>query len=303
MADTASARTTAATEERAEAASLVAAMPALLVEARRIATTIVAGWHGRRRAGPGETFWQFRPFISGETASVVDWRRSAHDDHLYVREKEWEAAHTLWLAPDLSGSMAFRSRLSPADKRSRAIVLSLAMAELLARGGERVGLLGYGPPFLSRNASEKIAHAIAVSPPLTPEISPLRRHSEVVILSDFLDPLENILEQLDAIAHVGARAHLVQILDPIEETFPFTGRTELADPETGFRHVVGRAEHIRSAYRRLLDERRARLRSFTGRMNWTFLVHRTDRPPIEPLALLYARLASREPVAGNGRAA
>jgi uncharacterized protein (DUF58 family) len=39
-------------------ASLV---PDLLVEARRIVNTVIAGWHGRRKRGIGENFWQFRP--------------------------------------------------------------------------------------------------------------------------------------------------------------------------------------------------------------------------------------------------
>ena len=51
----------------------------------------------RRRAGAGESFWQYRRFNSGEPSQNVDWRRSARDDHLYVREQEWEAAHTVWL--------------------------------------------------------------------------------------------------------------------------------------------------------------------------------------------------------------
>ena len=93
--------------------SLAATMPRLILEARRVAATIMHGLHGRRRAGPGENFWQYRRFVSGEPAARVDWRRSARDDHLYVREQEWEAAHTVWLWPDRSPSMIFHSSLGP----------------------------------------------------------------------------------------------------------------------------------------------------------------------------------------------
>src|ERR1700689_325986 len=75
--------------------SLPATMPRLIRGARRVAATITHGLHGRRRAGPGENFWQYRRFVSGEPADRVDWRRSARDDHLYLRELEWEAAHTV----------------------------------------------------------------------------------------------------------------------------------------------------------------------------------------------------------------
>ena len=126
-----------------EAKGVAAGLPDLLIEARRVSATVMAGWHGRRVPGRGETFWQFRPFVPGEAASSVDWRRSARDEqHLFVREKEWEAAHTMWLWADLSASMNFRSRLGGALKRDRAVMLLLALSELLAAAGERVGLLG-----------------------------------------------------------------------------------------------------------------------------------------------------------------
>jgi hypothetical protein len=47
----------------------------LTLEARRIALTTLSGLHGRRRAGPGESFWQFRAFAQGEAAQRIDWRR------------------------------------------------------------------------------------------------------------------------------------------------------------------------------------------------------------------------------------
>src|SRR4029077_18040528 len=137
--------------------SFAAGLPDLLIEARRVAATIIAGWHGRRAAGRGETVWPFRPVMSGDTTAGIDWRRSARDDHFYVREKEWEAAYTVWLWLDLSASMVFRSRLAPVSKRDRGMGLLLCLRELLAGAGERVGLLGESDPMLARNAAERIA--------------------------------------------------------------------------------------------------------------------------------------------------
>src|ERR1700754_3162202 len=108
---------------------LSATMPRLILEARRVAATIIHGLHGRRRAGTGENFWQFRRFMSGEPAARVDWRRSARDDHLYVREREWEAAHTVWLWADRSPSMAFASPRIEHSKLDRALIVSFALAE------------------------------------------------------------------------------------------------------------------------------------------------------------------------------
>src|SRR6266852_3016310 len=123
-----------------EARSLADAMPRLILEARRVAATVIHGLHGRRRAGTGENFWQFRRFMSGEPAARVDWRRSARDDHLYVREREWEAAHTVWIWADRSPSMVFSSPIARESKLDRALVVAFALAEVLVEGGERVGV-------------------------------------------------------------------------------------------------------------------------------------------------------------------
>ncbi|MEJ2377110.1 MAG: DUF58 domain-containing protein, partial [Pseudolabrys sp.] len=139
---------------------LAARLPRLILEARRVAATVIHGLHGRRRAGPGENFWQYRHFMSGEPAQRVDWRRSARDDHLYVREREWEASHTIWLWPDRSLSMEFSSKLAEWSKLDRALVVSFALAEVLVQGGERIGVPELMRPTANRNVIEKMAEAI-----------------------------------------------------------------------------------------------------------------------------------------------
>src|SRR5215203_4820558 len=110
-----------------QARTLADSMPRLVLEARRIAATVILGLHGRRRAGSGENFWQYRRFMLGEPARRVDWRRSARDVHLYVREQEWEAAHTVWIWPDRSPSMSFISQLAEGSKLERTLVTSFAL--------------------------------------------------------------------------------------------------------------------------------------------------------------------------------
>src|SRR5512143_3116642 len=129
---------------------LADAVPGLILEARRVASTVIHGLHGRRRAGPGENFWQYRRFVSGEPASNVDWRRSARDDHLYVREREWEASHTVWIWADRSPSMAFASALVTDSKLERGLVAAFALADVLVQGGERAGMPGLMRPTARR---------------------------------------------------------------------------------------------------------------------------------------------------------
>lgn len=279
-----------------EAVDLVDRMPELLMDADRIASTVAQGIHGRRRAGPGETFWQFRQYQAGENATLVDWRRSASSDHLYIREREWEAAHTLHLWPDISPSMDFQSHIAPVSKRDRALVLTLAAAELLVRGGERVALLAQTSPTASRNAATRIAQTIAanshsetMNTGLPPKAS-LSRFSGLILFSDFLSPPDVIRERLESFAGNGVAGHMVQVLDPAEETLPYHGRTEFLSPSGGERWVADRVEALRPKYRARFEAHRAELSEMAKRFGWSFLTHHTDRPASEPLLSLLMRL-------------
>jgi uncharacterized protein (DUF58 family) len=285
-------------EVQGEAHGLADSLPDLQVEALRIANTVAHGIHGRRRAGPGETFWQFRQFQSNDSATLIDWRRSASSDHLYVREREWEAAHTIWLWPDLSPSMAFRSDLSATTKRDRALVLTLALAELLVRGGERVGLLGLTRPTASRRASTRLAEALAMnarSEVLASSLPPperVGRFSGAILISDFLDPVDDLVARFKAIAGDQVGGHLIQVLDPAEETLPYEGRAEFLGLEGDDRWLAERAESLREAYQRRLVAQREAVRAAARSLGWSFLVHHTDRSPAEPLLALVQRMGA-----------
>jgi uncharacterized protein (DUF58 family) len=279
-----------------EAHGLADRLPDFLIEAQRIAQTVAHGIHGRRRSGPGETFWQFRQYEISDTPRMIDWRRSASSDHLYVREREWEAAHTVWLWPNLSPSMDFKSHLSHVTKRERAIVLMLAAAELLVRGSERVAYLGLTNPTASRKATTRIAEALLAHHTDTaltgtqPPKAHLTRFSGAIVFSDFLDPIAQTREHIETLAAEGATGHLVQIFDPAEETLPYEGRTEFLTPTGGERWVADRVQSVRQDYKERLEAHRAELAEMAQRLGWTFLVHHTDRPAAEPLLTLIMRL-------------
>src|ERR1700716_3600089 len=170
------------------ARALAETLSRLILEARRIAATVIHGLHGRRRAGRGENFWQYRRFLSGEPARRVDWRRSARDDQLYVREQEWEAAHTVWIWADRSPSMVFTSSLAKESKLDRTLVIGFALAEVLVQAGERVGVPGLMRPTGSRNVLDKMAnsivHDVTERASLPPSFAPSGL-AEIVIVSDF----------------------------------------------------------------------------------------------------------------------
>lgn len=283
----------------AEAHRLADRLPDLMVEAIRVASTVAHGLHGRRRAGPGETFWQFRQYQPTDSITAIDWRRSASSDSVFVREREWEAAHTIWLWPDISRSMAFKSHLARLEKRDRALVITLALAELLVRGGERVGLLGLTRPTASRHAVGKLAEALAVLDPKDqraqglPPAERISRLSGVVLVGDFLDPIEELEPRIRTLGAEGALGHIVQVLDPAEESLPYSGRTEFIGLESEQeRWTAERAEGLRERYRKRLAEQKERLGAIARKLGWSYSLHHTDHSAAEPLIALVQRFSA-----------
>jgi uncharacterized protein (DUF58 family) len=282
-----------AVRHRAEAAALAKHFQDIVVAAREVAASVLHGVHGRRRAGQGETFWQFRPFDAGEAATRIDWRRSAKDERLYVREREWEAAHTVLVWIDRSASMAFTSTLALQSKADRALVLGLAIADLLVRGGERVGLAGLVPPLAVRNVVERFAEAMLheekrpgyVAAEL-PSETRLPRNGRAVLVGDFLSDPAAVARMIAASSEQGARGHLVMISDPVEDGFPFDGQVELVDVDSPARLRIGEARAFRDDYLRRLERHRDAIRSAARARRWSFTLHRTDRPATEALLAL-----------------
>ena len=294
---------------RLEAAALSARLPTLTVAARNVAQTVRHGVHGRRKAGSGESFWQFRPFVSGEPSSRVDWRRSAREERAFVREREWESAHTVWIWFDRSASMRFGSSLAPSSKIDRAAVIALAFADLCVRGGERAGFLGLTRPLATQGVVDSFAEAIATDERLhgpsdaaLPPAAPAGARSLVLLVSDFLVEPAETERTVRAIAADGAVGEIVMVADPIEETYPFSGNVEFLDPAGSLRFVAPRAQNLRDAYLTRLAAHRDALRQVCVRLGWGLSLHRTDSSVAETLLALRMRLSAPEIGAAYGSA-
>src|SRR5271156_2234006 len=268
---------------RAEA--LGARLPALLVAAERVATTVAQGVHGRRRVGQGDSFWQFRRFVSGDPLARIDWRQSAKSgrgapDGWFIRETEWEAAQTVGLWRDASASMCWRSRQAPVEKRDRANLLLLALASLLLRGGERVMMMQQdarsvtnrsGLDRLAAELETRADDAAGLPPPVR-----LPRHGTVVLFSDFLSPLEEIHTLIGRFAAVPVTGYLLQILDPAETALPYQGRVRFRGMEHDGDALIPRVESVREAYAERLKAQQDGLASICTTAGFGFGVHRTD---------------------------
>jgi uncharacterized protein (DUF58 family) len=281
-----------------EAEALAAGLPPLMVEADRLAASVSLGVHGRRRTGSGESFWQFRRYRSGDAVSAIDWRQSAKSQHLFLREREWEAAQTVWLWRDGGPNMEFSSRKTGVAKKARAELLLLALASLLVRGGERVGFWGSGDPAAaSRLSLSRIARRLMqpARPESAPPPAPVLRGSQLVWFGDFLDAgTEDAMRRL---AHAGIGGHLVRIVDPAEEEFPYSGRTRFEMPTSINKvqesEIFGRAERVRDAYRARFATHGELIAATASRLGWTATVHRTDHAPQAALIAIYAAIGGQ----------
>jgi uncharacterized protein (DUF58 family) len=278
---------------------LAGTLPALMVAADRVAATVIQGVHGRRRVGQGDAFWQYRPYRDGDSASQIDWRQSARSRHLFVRETEWEAAASVWLWRDASPSMHYASLKGIDTKAVRAELITLALASLLADASERVAVLGTGMrPTSGRIAVRRIAETLleetrdtTKTPPSLPPLMPLPAHGTVVLVSDWLDPLDKIEAVIRHYASMGVRGHLVQVLDPAEEDLPFDGHVKFEGLEAEGQHTIRRVESVRIAYGARLAAQKEGLQRLTRTTDWTVHLHRTDKPPQTVLLSLYLAMA------------
>ena len=254
------------------------------------------GVHGRRRVGLGETFWQYRDYEPGDPPTSIDWRQTAKSDRVFVRQMEWEAAQSVWCWRDASASMDWRSHNRLPRKRERAELLLLALMILMTRAGEHVTLLGTGmTPSAGRGMlgrfTELLTQEQADRAASLPPMEPLPRSAQVLLLGDFLSPLEEIEKTLRGFAERGVSGHLVQVLAPAEETLPYHGRVRFEGLEGERTWLLSRAEGVRDDYRRRLRAQEDGIAAIARRTGWQCTWHRTDRPPQTALLAVYGALS------------
>ena len=287
-------------EHDAEAAAIT--LPGLMIAAQRVAANLNLGSHGRRRPGLGEAFWQFRNFSPDDSPQAIDWRQSAKSDAMFVREREWAAAQSAILWCDASASMRYRSRKSLPTKIERAAVLTAAAAILLVEGGERiVRLSSAGEPIRAaatgRLALMQLVEGLAgdlaskTDAPAGRFTWPLPRHGAALLASDFLEPVAQIAETLRPFADQRIDVHLLQVMDPAEESFPFHGRIRFEGLENEGAITVDRTEDARSEYLERLTAHREALRALARSRGWSLTLHHTGEPASSALVRLHRLMA------------
>ena len=234
-------------------------LPPLLVEAERIAATVILGDHGRKRAGPGESFWQYRPYSFGDSTQRIDWHKSARSDRVYIRENEWEAANTLWLWASPSRLDGFQiASLQDHQARPRPAHGAGAMASWpFARMSASAPSARPMRRIIRAASWCKIADWLlqAKATPL-PAFTRMPRFSSALLVGDFFDTPEDIATAVTPLAAAGISGHLVQMVDPAEETLPYAGRVEFQEMAGPLKFLSAKTETLREAYSEKLAAQR-----------------------------------------------
>ncbi len=278
--------------QRAEEQS--ARLPPLLARAEHLAGTVLLGDHGRRKAGLGDDFWQYRPAQPGDSRRMIDHRRSARGDTQFVREREWQIAQSVMLWVDQSASMRFASTKDLPHKADRARLLGLAIAILLVRGGERVGLTGTSlPPRRGNPQILRLAEAFSLDSEAdyaAPESRAMIPHARAVFISDFMGDITGARTALTKAADRGVKGALLHVLDPAEESFPFQGRTIFESIGGTLVHETLKANELKARYLERLAERKGELQSLCAATGWQYSVHHTSDSAQSALLWLYRAL-------------
>jgi len=279
-----------------QAAHLAGDLPGLLLQAEKIAHTVMRGVHGRRRVGQGETFWQFREYQVGDSTRDVDWRQTAKRDAVFVRQLEWEASQTVWLYRDASESMQYRSAPKLPYKKDYAEVLLLALAMIILDGGEQVSLLGTTlAPQAHAGAAQRLHDYLPSQKEFDAPGRSIAARSQMILLSDFYFPLERVKAFCAPLAEKEVRGLMVQITDPAEETLPFTGRIKFHDIENGKSApvTVEQVDAIRAEYMEKFAAHRAALADMARSFGWRLLTASTTDKPEALLAQIYDLLSAK----------
>jgi uncharacterized protein (DUF58 family) len=120
-----------------------------------------------------------------------------------------------------------------------------------------------------------------------PQAQHLQKYSSVVLLGDFFETPEAIATTVRGLAAHGVSGHVVQIVDPAEETLPYDGRVEFREMDGPLKYLAGKTETLRDAYIEKIKSQRDALRRIAHGVSWTFTLHHTDQSPASLLMMLH----------------
>lgn len=281
--------------------SALAELGRLEVVARWIADGFMAGLHRSPRKGFSVEFAEFRPYQPGDDPRYIDWKIAARADRWVVRQYEEETNLRATMVLDVSRSMAWSGSPARLTKLAYAERLVAALALLLLRQRDAVGLVRFDdrvrsavPPRAAHGHWRRLVGALedegsglasAAGEGLRQAARLVRRRGLVVLVSDLLLEREDIEEPLRALRAAGHDVTVLHVLDPAERDFA-AAEAVYRDPESGLE--VPAAPHVRRAYRETVERVIAEWRETFGRLGAGYEIVQTDSPFSLPLRRAFA---------------
>jgi len=245
------------------------------LRARFIVEGLLSGLHASPFQGFSVEFSEHRRYEPGDDPRDIDWQVYARTDRIYIKRYQAETNITGYLLMDLSRSMGYTWRQN-LTKFDYAICLAAAISYLMIHQQDPVGLMTFDEKLRAslpaRSRRSHLADILAVLQQCKPSGSSLiaenlrraasmiRHRSLMMIMSDFLDDPDEILQAVRALRFRGHDVILFHILDEAEVTFPFTGSVDLLEPESDDNEIVD-ASSVRADYLQALDDLRTQYRT------------------------------------------
>jgi len=266
---------------RHTAQGIASDLPALKQSAHDIASQILHGSHGQRKQGGYENFWQFREYNEIDRPQDIDWRQSAKNEHVFIREKELQTPQSVYFWTKCSAGMRFQSAQALHSKAEAAAILNVALAILFQAGDERVGALDAKGGKANAGRSDSYIDAIArvatqKEAAGLPQFS-LPSKSAAVLSGDFLEDIDAIETCFHALSSQRSRGLVIQTLDPAELTLPYNGRTIFEGSDKAD-YRIDNVSSIRGEYQKRIKDHTQQIEHICQQQEWNYYLHVTDTP-------------------------
>jgi uncharacterized protein (DUF58 family) len=270
------------------------------IRTKGLVNSVFGGEYHSAFKGQGMEFSEVRPYQIGDDIRSIDWNVSARTGETYVKIFEEEREQTVMLAVDISGSSNFGSQGK--FKREIAAEICAIVAFSAIQNSDKVGLLLFSdkielfvPPKKGKRhvlrlirdlfAHEQKSTGTSISTALEHLIHVLRRHSVILLMSDFFDtafekPLRALAQRHDLVA--------VHLQDAREEELPSVGLIELTDAESGRTTVLDAgSKRVRRAFAAKAAQRQNDLDALFRRLQLDRVLIRTDESYVDPLIAFF----------------
>jgi uncharacterized protein (DUF58 family) len=244
----------------------------LELRARHVVEGFVSGMHRSPYKGFSVEFANHRPYVPGDDVRHIDWRVYAKTDRFFIKEYEEETNLRTHLLVDCSESMAYPEHGGDGrmTKWAYATTAAACLAYLLHRQQDGVGLVLFDdevraqlPVSASRAALLDLTSALERTDPkgrtdvkrvFAPLAARWPRRGMVVILSDLLVNLDDLLEMFHRFRYGAHDVLVLHVMDADELEFPFTDRTLFEGMEQTDLEVLTDPQALRGSYLAALGE-------------------------------------------------